>query len=413
MADANGAKLLRAARSIAKGALRMFGMNLFCLAISAVYVGIVAALAKSRGGNGAALVAAIVGTGAAGLAIWFFPVLFLNGILACLAVAACAVFKASPRYVLLSAIIATIAAYWSLSSSSRSRLQRREEMRAEFPLVSLSDRLAYERQPDEDSNHNPPQLGRKVETELYNQERIRVDDLRRAQLEFLHDRKYDEFVRAGGFGFRRMSRVDRIYLLLPDSPRIPLDPPPASDSSGTAETSDRRHAFPPPPRLEPETDDLFQLHRVGRFDFLDPQRMGYVRDRDHVAGFLPHAFSRMPQETDDDQRVKPRNRKWRITRLELVSLLKHKTPVAYLSENLPRMDDLKTAPTRPLTDFETAALKQLRREKDLVVKTSDDRIVMLGSLRAGKNCLQCHSGWRGELLGAFSYELFPEPNSTK
>jgi len=41
---------------------------------------------------------------------------------------------------------------------------------------------------------------------------------------------------------------------------------------------------------------------------------------------------------------------------------------------------------------------------------SDDapnRIRMVGSLRAGKDCMECHSVRRGELLGAFSYELVP------
>jgi hypothetical protein len=44
---------------------------------------------------------------------------------------------------------------------------------------------------------------------------------------------------------------------------------------------------------------------------------------------------------------------------------------------------------------------------DFVIDDNDDRIRMVGSLRAGKNCLECHSVRRGELLGAFSYELVP------
>jgi hypothetical protein len=30
---------------------------------------------------------------------------------------------------------------------------------------------------------------------------------------------------------------------------------------------------------------------------------------------------------------------------------------------------------------------------------------MLGAVRAGNDCLQCHNGPRGKLLGAFSYEF--------
>jgi hypothetical protein len=37
---------------------------------------------------------------------------------------------------------------------------------------------------------------------------------------------------------------------------------------------------------------------------------------------------------------------------------------------------------------------------------------MLGSLRATKHCLQCHSGSRGSLLGAFSYRLRRDPSLT-
>ena len=34
---------------------------------------------------------------------------------------------------------------------------------------------------------------------------------------------------------------------------------------------------------------------------------------------------------------------------------------------------------------------------------------MLGSLRATKECLQCHRVEHGALLGAFSYELLRDP----
>jgi hypothetical protein len=46
-----------------------------------------------------------------------------------------------------------------------------------------------------------------------------------------------------------------------------------------------------------------------------------------------------------------------------------------------------------------------RRDDDVVVKKDGDNYGMLGSLRAAKQCLECHSVERGELLGAFSYLL--------
>ena len=96
---------------------------------------------------------------------------------------------------------------------------------------------------------------------------------------------------------------------------------------------------------------------------------------------------------------------WQITRLELVSLLKHKTPRVYESKNLPRMDELADTDTRPLDAFEAASLPQLETRKDLVVESRTNRIRMLGSLRAGTTCLKCHRVPRGKLLGAFSYQL--------
>ena len=46
-------------------------------------------------------------------------------------------------------------------------------------------------------------------------------------------------------------------------------------------------------------------------------------------------------------------------------------------------------------------------ESDGRIDDAPNRIRMVGSLRAGKDCMECHSIRRGELLGAFSYELVP------
>ena len=97
-----------------------------------------------------------------------------------------------------------------------------------------------------------------------------------------------------------------------------------------------------------------------------------------------------------------------MTRLELVSLLKHDRPMVYVSEHLPQMDALEDATIRPLDSFETKSLEQLRRSEDLVVQSDVNQIRLLGSLRAGKDCLECHSVPRGELLGAFSYQFSAE-----
>ena len=95
--------------------------------------------------------------------------------------------------------------------------------------------------------------------------------------------------------------------------------------------------------------------------------------------------------------------------MELVSLLKHDTPGVYVSRNVPRMEELRDAKVRPLNDFETPSLKKLVDGEDVVVSASLNRIQMLGSLRATKECLQCHRVEHGALLGAFSYELLRDP----
>jgi hypothetical protein len=83
--------------------------------------------------------------------------------------------------------------------------------------------------------------------------------------------------------------------------------------------------------------------------------------------------------------------------------LLHDEPLAYVSDNLPRMDELRKAPTRKLDEFEAAGLAALRRGEDLFVRGTADHLRVLGAVRNAKQCVDCHGGQRGDLLGAFSY----------
>jgi hypothetical protein len=105
----------------------------------------------------------------------------------------------------------------------------------------------------------------------------------------------------------------------------------------------------------------------------------------------------------------PPKERWLITRLELVSLLKHKEPAVYVSGELPRMEDLKKSKTRPPSEFEAKALKALRDGEDVVTEATTNHIRMVGALRASKQCLECHQVRRGDVLGAFSYDLLRDP----
>ncbi len=85
----------------------------------------------------------------------------------------------------------------------------------------------------------------------------------------------------------------------------------------------------------------------------------------------------------------------------------HQEPAVYVTSRLPVMDELKTAPTRGLDEFESAALKRLKEGDDLLTGTTSDptRLRMLGSIRNGTTCMKCHGGERGDLLCVFSYIL--------
>jgi hypothetical protein len=47
----------------------------------------------------------------------------------------------------------------------------------------------------------------------------------------------------------------------------------------------------------------------------------------------------------------------------------------------------------------------LHQGEDLVVAQEGQRLRMLGAIRSVRQCVACHGGARGDLLGAFSYFL--------
>ena len=194
------------------------------------------------------------------------------------------------------------------------------------------------------------------------------------------------------------------------------DPPPADGRSVSSceryEYWSSRHN----PLYLPTVPRLLTLNEDGYDDFASSTRIGYAKDVDHVAGFGGHAVVRLlvvnVDETRDDYAQTAENSPmkepthfWQIRRMNLVSLLKFPQPAVYESENVPTMQELVKAKTRPLDKFEADALQKLRDGEQIVVASQTNRIQMLGSLRATKRCLDCHSVQHGELLGAFSYEL--------
>lgn len=113
-----------------------------------------------------------------------------------------------------------------------------------------------------------------------------------------------------------------------------------------------------------------------------------------------------------------------VKSIQLISLLKHDPPVAYVlaktpegfpknrplfpdhqmnSQKLPDMKKLTEVPVRPLNEFETSALAQIVAKHSDVVSEGNAKIV--GAIRAQSSCLKCHEVSEGDLLGAFSYVI--------
>jgi hypothetical protein len=86
----------------------------------------------------------------------------------------------------------------------------------------------------------------------------------------------------------------------------------------------------------------------------------------------------------------------------LIGLLNHDQPIVYVFN--PNSVD-PTPALRDLTRFEKKALERLLQGKELVLATRGDKLMMLGAIRARKECVKCHEQPLGGLLGAFSYEI--------
>lgn len=363
------------------------------------FLAVVSAVAKSRFGNAGVCWLSMLAT----ILFLFFasPALILYSVLTLGLAIVCALGRFKPRFIIASSASAMILVFLLLAVGPNKELQERAKLREEFPLLSIAGRLDYERPltKSEDEELAEVVLSPEVQKNL-NILEDRPSHLGRAwTLASVHRRTQDEFIRARGFGPVRMLPLHPSSVELPEEKPVPLPTRQEPSYDSGEEPLPPLAGFPPTER----SAAFMSMHRSGLEDFFDMDRIGYVKDPDHVAGFEPHRFTKMPTIRD---KSRPRT-EWQITQLDLVSLLKHKTPVAYVSKNLPQMDELDDAPTRPLDSFEQNAVERLRSEEDLVIDEAAERIRMVGSLRAAKDCTECHSVRRGELLGAFSYEFTP------
>jgi hypothetical protein len=209
-------------------------------------------------------------------------------------------------------------------------------------------------------------------------------------LKKLHEGTVQLFIDSPGFGLSRVTGIWRpregnLQHRLRSNDPIPQ--PTKSSFVGSA----RNEPFEPKP--SDENQDL--LHRLEIWEFANQDEYGYVKDLRHVAGFQSHRLTDPPGGLGE----------WSVATIELVGLLLHSQPVAYVSPHLPNMEELRKAPTRPLDRFESAGLEAIKGGEDLFVGETPSGVRMLGAIRSAKHCLKCHEGNRGDLLGAFSYRL--------
>jgi hypothetical protein len=302
------------------------------------------------------------------------------------------------------------------------------ELRKRFPIVSVGKRLDYEAR--------LPAVADRPEPKLAELSRKRLDDLeqhysqknfsavRSESLRLLHSAQVDKFMKSEGFGMSRMLKLEPSpqHLEYREPEAIPLAATSADDfieqPVATVVLPERAVLEEASGAWTPSQEMLTSFHFQDKQNFAGPWSLGWVKDREHVAGFVAHGFGYLPELMHPENQIGPpaggvphetRPARWKVGRLELVSLLKFDEPAVYVSEALPRMKDLATAKTRALTDFEREALSALEAGEDLVTAPSTNDIYLLGAVRALKQCTECHAARRGELLGAFSYRLKRSP----
>jgi hypothetical protein len=341
------------------------------------------------------------------LVMCVLPTYFLHALLTATAATICCLAGARRRTFAYAAIAAFLVSYGVVGIPRAVELW---QLSGDYAFDVLDQRLAYEpgrpNAPVDTRWNRPfeeaPELGTVWEFNRYPSRR------RERALEDLHSGCVNMFVNASGFGVARMyppsaadiSKTDPIR----DAAPFAL-PEPSQPGEGSSLSAGDLALAPSPEVGErksvPGREDLQMVHRQTAGDFLNPLAFGYVRDRQHAAGFISHRLTKYPPKPD----IPNDEGHWRLEFLDLVSLLKHPEPVAYVSKHLPRMDELRDAPTRPLDEFEADGLAKLHAGEELTYAHGPRRVRILGALRARDECLKCHSVNKGELLGAFSYDL--------
>ncbi len=374
------------------------------LILSAVLLGITNLTARSSGGAWAAAGVAVLG-GFASIGLMFFsPAYLLNAALLVMTGLILAACKSRPSAFLKASLAITVLCYGGFGIHS---LLIIHDLRNHYSAVSLADRLVYE-----EAGRDPKSIERHIlrpnsETVMTLESQIKTEQSnwqngnRPLALKRLHEETVQQFVDSPGFGVGRLNSGGE-YVKLPPiesirQPSPPDDPSPIPPESRSAFPVDAR----PAPIEASRSKGMHLLHEQSLLSFVNAPGFGYVTGRQAV-GFPEHHFRALPGKDEGG----PDNLgTWQVQRVELVSLLKHPEPRVYVSDNLPRMDELRTAKTRELNDFESSRLSDLVKGEDLVSGRVGETVFVLGAIRAANQCVECHGVERGELLGVFSDRL--------
>jgi hypothetical protein len=87
-------------------------------------------------------------------------------------------------------------------------------------------------------------------------------------------------------------------------------------------------------------------------------------------------------------------------------------PFAYTQPFNVTKAHLQESARRPLREPELAAINNLVAGEETVVNERSTPPLLIGAVRASSQCLKCHEGPAGRMLGAFSYSLQPISGAT-
>jgi hypothetical protein len=303
-----------------------------------------------------------------------------------------------PRYaavplVLVSIVLGHLVPYMLVV---RSDMRRYDEIREATVQLNADERLRRPAKPAIDAEPISDGLDELEESAIYHWKK----NGREFHFSRLHKSQIDQFVNHPGFGVVRMLHpVREKDFYLPHREPIP--------QPVRLATSQDRFAFEHPIPTPKVVEKLTHRKTVAEFAF--PFGWGWERSPNEHLGFQSHQLGKRSRfesemfgiwslELDDG---------WRIASLELIGLLAHPKQTVYMTANLPRMDEAKTAPTRDPDEFESAGLKAIAKGQELYFGKSrtEPLLRMVGGIRAAKSCTGCHGCREGELLGAFSYTL--------